>query len=152
VNPRALFRRPFSTLAPGISGAIFTTQSPCSETTWRLIMALRPAILEIGTGIDLHGGDYTAAASRAVWDAVHRSSLMFLGMFGPATAESMVVEVTVAIPRPDQVDESTVLAVLPHGKPVLKTVQGGLEIEGRQGSGDATIIANAAVIVKLDVD
>ena len=113
-------------------------------------MALKPAILEIGTGIDLHGRDYTLAASRAVWDAVHRSSLMFLGLFGPSTAESMVVEVTVAIPRPDQVDEGTVLAVLPHGKPVLKTVLGGLEIEGREGSGDTTRIANAAVIVKLD--
>lgn len=113
-------------------------------------MALKPAILEIGTGIDLHGRDYTVAASRAVWDAVHRSSLMFLGLFGPSTAETMEVEVTVAVPRPDEVDESIVLAVLPHGKPVLRTVQGGLEIEGREGSGDMTIIANAAVIVKLE--
>ena len=113
-------------------------------------MALKPAILEIGTGIDLHGGDYTLAAPRAVWDAVHHRSLMFLGLFGPSTAESMIVEVTVAIPKPDQVDEGVVLAVLPHGKPVLKTVQGGLEIEGREGSGDMTIIANAAVIVKID--
>ena len=63
----------------------------------------------------------------------------------------MVVEVTVAVSRPDEVDEETVLAVLPHGKGKLKVVQGGLEIEGREGSGDFTLIANAAVIAKIDV-
>ena len=61
-------------------------------------MALEPAILEIGMGIDLHGRDYTEAARRAVWDAVHRGSLMFLGLLGPDTAREMVVDVTVAIP------------------------------------------------------
>ena len=63
----------------------------------------------------------------------------------------MVVEVTVAVSRPDEVNEETVLAVLPHGKGKLKVVQGGLEIEGREGSGDFTLIANAAVIAKIDV-
>ena len=63
----------------------------------------------------------------------------------------MVVEVTVAVSRPDEVDEETVLAVLPHGKGKLKVVRGGLEIEGREGSGDFTLIANAAVIAKIDV-
>ena len=115
-------------------------------------MPLKPAILELGTGVDMHGENYTEAARRAVWDAIHHSSLTFLGMFGESTLSEMVVEVTVAIPRPDLVDEETILAVLPHGKPILKTIQGGLEIEAREGSGDKTIIANAAIIVKLNVD
>ena len=114
-------------------------------------MALQPAILELGTGIDLHGQNYTEAARRAVWNAVHQSSLMFLGLFGPDTSKNMIVEVTIAIPQPDKVDEQVVLGVLPHGKGVLKVVQGGLEIEGREGSGDKTIVANAAVIAKVDV-
>ena len=113
-------------------------------------MALVPAILEIGTGIDLHGQDYTEAARRAVWNAVHQSSLMFLNMLGPDTARDMVVEVTLAIPKPEEVKEDVVLGVLPHGKGVLKLVKGGLEIEGREGSGDFTIIANAAVIAKVE--
>ena len=33
----------------------------------------------------------------------------------------------------------------------LKVIKGGLEIEGREGSGDFTLIANAAVIAKIDV-
>ena len=76
-------------------------------------MALQPAILEIGTGIDLHGQDYTEAARRAVWDAVHHSSLMFLSLLGPDTSKEMIVDVTVAVPAPDEVDPEPVLAVLP---------------------------------------
>ena len=114
-------------------------------------MALTPAILEIGTGIDLHGQDYTRAARRAVWDAVHHSSLMFLGLLGPDTSKEMIVDVTVAIPNPGAVDAEEVLAVLPHGKGRLTTVQGGLEIEAREGSGDKTVVATAAIVVRVDV-
>ena len=114
-------------------------------------MALKPVILEMGMGIDLHGHNYTEAARRAVWNAIHQSSLMLLSHLGPDAAKNMVVEVTVGIPKPDEVDEATVLSVLPHGKAVLKVVQGGLEIEGREGSGDRSIMANAAVIAKVDL-
>ncbi len=39
-------------------------------------------ILEMGTGNDLHGGDYTKAALRAVQDAIHHSSLSLIRSFG----------------------------------------------------------------------
>ena len=32
-------------------------------------MSLQPAIIEFGTGIDLHGQNVTEAARRAVWNA-----------------------------------------------------------------------------------
>lgn len=115
-------------------------------------MPLTPAILEMGTGIDLHGRNYTEAAKRATWNAVHQSSLMFLGLLGPNTSRDMIVEVTIGIPKPEEVQHDEVLAVLPHGKGVLNVVQGGLEIEPREGSGDFTVIANAAVVVKVDVN
>jgi uncharacterized protein (TIGR02058 family) len=35
-------------------------------------------ILELGSGNDLHGSDYTKAALRAVQDALHHSSLSFI--------------------------------------------------------------------------
>ena len=41
-------------------------------------MTMKRAILEIGMGNDLHGGDYTKAAQRAVNDALHHSSLSFI--------------------------------------------------------------------------
>ena len=114
-------------------------------------MPLKPAILELGTGVDVHGQNYTETARRAVWDAIHHSSLTFLSLFGESAAADMVVEVTVAIPKPEEVDAEAVLAVLPHGHSTLKTIHGGMEVEGREGSGDKTIIANAAVIVKINV-
>ena len=114
-------------------------------------MALKPLILEMGTGIDLHGQTATEAARRAVWNAVHQSSLMGLGLFGPDTSKNMIVEVTIAVTRPNEVDEDIVLGVLPHGTGKLKVIQGGREIEGTEGSGDFTLIANAAVIAKVDI-
>ena len=41
-------------------------------------MALKRIILEMGHGNDMHGGDYTKAALRAVQDAIHHSALPFL--------------------------------------------------------------------------
>ncbi len=114
-------------------------------------MALKPLILEMGTGIDLHGQNTTEAARRAVWNAVHQSSIMGLGLFGPDTSKNMVVEVTIATTRPDEVDEDIVLGVLPHGSGKLKVIQGGMELEGTEGSGDFTLIVNAAVIAKVDI-
>ena len=114
-------------------------------------MALKPLILEMGTGIDLRGQNATEAARRAVWNAVHQSSLMGLGLFGPDTSKNMIVEVTIAVTRPNEIDEDVVLGVLPHGTGKLKVLQGGMEIEGTEGSGDFTLIANAAVIAKVDI-
>ena len=115
-------------------------------------MPLTPAILEMGMGIDLHGGDYTKAAQRAVWNAVHQSSLMFLGLLGPRHQPRDDRRGDAGESRSrEEVDEEAVLSVLPHGKGVLKAVPGGLEIEPREGSGDRTIMANAAIVVKVDV-
>ena len=80
-----------------------------------------------------------------------RAVLCFLGFLDPDASKEMIVEVTIGIPKPEEVNEREVLDVLPHGKGVLKVVQGGLEIEGREGSGDKTIMANAALIVKVNV-
>ena len=45
-------------------------------------MPLKRFILEMGSGNDLHGGDYTKAAVRAVQDALHHSSLAFIRSLG----------------------------------------------------------------------
>ena len=39
---------------------------------------MKRLILEMGTGNDLYGEDYTKAANRAVQDALHHSSLVLL--------------------------------------------------------------------------
>lgn len=112
-------------------------------------MPQRRVILEMGTGNDLHGGDYTKAASRAVFDALHHSSLGIARAID-ADIESMEVEVTIGVQEPDKVDTDAVKAVLPHGQVTVKSVKGGVNIPDDTGS-DFAIIANAAVSVRLDL-
>lgn len=70
-------------------------------------MAARRILLEVGTGNDWHGGDYTKAAVRAVEDAIHHCSLTFVKSLN-LDASSMLVEVTIGVQKPDQVDRAQV--------------------------------------------
>ncbi len=65
-------------------------------------------------------------------------------------SNSMRVEVTIGVPKPERVDKAAVLAVLPHGTGTVNVVEGGLEIPNDAGT-NSTVIANAAAVVRLDV-
>src|SRR5919198_2385844 len=106
-------------------------------------------ILEMGTGNDLHGGDYTKAAVRAVQDAMHHSSLSFIRTLG-LDSRAMQVEVTIGVQQPDRVDAGVVKAALPHGQVTVKVVKGGLDIPD-ESSSDIAVIANAAVAVRMEL-
>jgi len=112
-------------------------------------MPLKRAILELGSGAALHGGDYTKAAVRAVQDAIHHSSLSFIRALG-IDAKTMQVEVTIGVQKPEQVDADTVKAVLPHGQVTVIVTKGGLDVPDTQAN-DLTVIASAAVAVRIDV-
>ena len=112
-------------------------------------MAMRRMVLEIGMGTDIRGRDYTKAAVRALRDALWHNSLTVAGALGQPV-DAMQVAVTIGVPEPDQVDRAAVLAVLPHGSGTLSVVEGGLEIPNEAGS-DATVIAQAAAVVALDI-
>ena len=111
-------------------------------------MALVRCVTEMGMGVDVHGRDYTTAAQRAVFDAIHHSSLGFQRMLGK-TADDMRVDVTIGVPNPSAVDKVAVLSVLPHGSGYCEAVAGGLEVPNESGD-DALVIANAVVIVSFD--
>lgn len=113
-------------------------------------MVLRRCLMEFGTGVDLHGGDSTKAARRAVFDALRHSSVSFPNAFGYAP-ELMVVEVKIAVPDHHLVRPEEVLLELPYGQKTIKVVEGGLKVESGRQNGDATIMANAAIIVSLDI-
>ena len=112
-------------------------------------MALKRMVLQIGMGTDIRGADYTKAAVRALRDALWHNSLSFADAVG-LPVDSMQVEVTIGVPRPDQVDKEAVLAVLPHGSGTVRVVEGGLEIPNDAGT-NTTVIANAAAVVRLDI-
>jgi uncharacterized protein (TIGR02058 family) len=106
-------------------------------------------ILELGAGTALHGGQYTKAAVRAVEDALHHSSLSFLRALEIDPA-AMQVEVTIGVQKPEQVDAAAVKATLPHGQVTVKVVKGGLDVVDQENN-DVTVIASAAVAVRVDL-
>jgi uncharacterized protein (TIGR02058 family) len=106
--------------------------------------------VEIGMGTDIRGADYTKAAVRALRDALWHNSLNVADALGLPT-DSMFVDILIGVPKPDRVDKAQVLAVLPHGTGSVTVVEGGLEIPNDAGTG-STVIANAAAIVRLDVE
>ena len=110
-------------------------------------MPAKRVILEMGSGNDLHGGDYTKAAVRAVADAIHHSSLTFVRSLG-LDAGQMEVAVTIGVGRPERVDRAAVAAALPHGKVTVTVVKGGLDVPGEDGR-EAAVIASAAVAVRI---
>jgi uncharacterized protein (TIGR02058 family) len=112
-------------------------------------MTLKRVITEFGAGNDLHGGDYTKAAVRAVHDAIHHSSLSLIRSLG-IDSRTMQVEVTIGVQQPDRVDAAAVKSVLPHGEVQVKVVKGGLDVPD-EAARDVAIIATAAVAVRLDL-
>jgi len=110
---------------------------------------MKRVAVEIGMGTDIRGADYTKAAVRALRDALWHNSLNVADALGKPV-DSMVVEVLIGVPRPEQVDKAEVLKVLPHGTGTVEVVQGGLEIPNDAGT-SSTVIASAAAIVRLDI-
>ena len=111
-------------------------------------MALHRAILEMGAGNDLHGGDYTKAALRAVQDALHHSSLSFISALG-IDKDTLQVDVTIGVQKPEEVDIDRVKESLPVGKVTVRAVKGGLDVTDASG-GDTAVIASAAVEVRIE--
>src|SRR5438128_1077716 len=112
-------------------------------------MTKKRMVLEIGMGTDIRGSDPTKAACRALRDALWHNSLSIATALGHPL-EAMQVDVHIGVPRPDMVDKAQVLAVLPYGKGTVTVIEGGLEIRNDAGT-DSTVIANACVVVSLDL-
>jgi uncharacterized protein (TIGR02058 family) len=112
-------------------------------------MPLKRMLLEIGMGNDLHGGDYTKAAVRAVEDAVHHSSVSFVRALG-LSWDAVQIQITIGVQNPDAVDANAVKAVLPGGQVSVNAVKGGLDVRD-PGADDRAVIATAAVEVMAEL-
>jgi uncharacterized protein (TIGR02058 family) len=112
-------------------------------------MTAKRVILEMGTGNDLHGGDYTKAAVRAVEDALHHSSLSLIRSL-EVDPKTMQVDVTIGVQQPDKVDSDVVKSTLPIGEVTVTVVKGGLDVAD-EAAGDVAVIASAAVEVRLEL-
>ncbi|MEL7429057.1 MAG: Lin0512 family protein [Pseudomonadota bacterium] len=109
--------------------------------------SMKRIILEMGTGNDLYGGDYTKAAKRAVQDAIHHSSLtLFKSLeIDPAVME---IELVIAAQEPERVNLNDVAKELPYGRVTAKASFGGLNIPDHE-NGRNTVIVNAGIVVRL---
>ncbi|MBV9250019.1 MAG: Lin0512 family protein [Acetobacteraceae bacterium] len=111
-------------------------------------MPSKRVILELGHGNDLHGANYTKAAIRAVQDALHHSSLNLIRSL-QLDPDTMLVDVTIGVQRPERVDATAVKASLPHGKVTVHVVKGGLDVPDDEGT-DTAVIASAAIAVRFE--
>ncbi|NMA49695.1 MAG: hypothetical protein GX947_08000 [Tissierellia bacterium] len=89
-------------------------------------------IIEFGIGVDFHGQDVTRAAEKAVLDAVSKSCLCGLEeVLGIKNLnDEVVIKVTLAVTKPEEVNEDRVKACLPIGKKEIIVKKGGLNIPG----------------------
>ena len=106
-------------------------------------------ILELGSGNDLHGSDYTKAALRAVQDALHHSSVSFIRSL-KIDKTKVDVEVTIGVQRPEQVDLEKIKTSLPLGNVTVKAVKGGLDVPDPENN-DPAVIASAAIAVRIEI-
>jgi uncharacterized protein (TIGR02058 family) len=115
-------------------------------------MALKRFIVELGTGVDLHGQDATKAAQRAVKDAVSHSCLC--GLFevaGLKAPDEMKVKLQIACPFPEKLDKDLIKKSVPFGEVELVVEKGGMLTKGLHyealGEGDNIVIALASLTV-----
>jgi len=112
-------------------------------------MPLKRIILEMGTGNDLYGEDYTKAGCRAVQDALHHSSLILFRSL-PIERDDMKIDATIAVQQPDQIDTRAIAAQFPYGTVQVKPVFGGLNLTDNEHD-TLSVVATAAIAVYLDL-
>ncbi|MDP3884320.1 Lin0512 family protein [Hydrogenophaga sp.] len=113
-------------------------------------MTEKRIILEMGSGNDLYGCDYTKAACRAVQDAQHHSSIVLFKSLG-YDHRDMRVQVTIGVQEPDKVDIARVCAELPRGRAEVTAVHGGLNVNDAEQD-SIHVVATAAVEAFLPID
>lgn len=112
-------------------------------------MSLERIILEMGTGNDLYGEDYTKAAVRAVQDALHHSSISLFRSTS-LNRDDMQVEVTIGTQKPENLDADTVAKQIPFGTVKVNSVFGGLNVTDPEEN-TVTVIATAAIAARIDI-
>lgn len=124
-------------------------------------MDYRRYLVEVGTGIDLHGKDETKAAKRAVKDAISRSSMVGLNQLFKIESfsrlgEVLMVDVTIATPNPEKVKGDEVLSVLPEGKRRVSILKGGMAFPAESTMAESRtheiILVNCVIVVLVDVE
>ncbi len=105
-------------------------------------------LTEFGLGTALRSGSYTAAAERALRDALWKQSIRAAEVFG-YTKEDMRLDVRVGVQAPDEVDTDALAAVFPYGTAEITVVKGGLDLPHPSGAGQGAVMANVSITVQF---
>jgi uncharacterized protein (TIGR02058 family) len=108
-------------------------------------MSLKRYLTEMGMGIDVHGGDYTKAAKRAVSDAIRHSSINFFPHIDKERTDMQLI-VKVGVAEPDKLDKEAVANEFPYGSVTIEPEVGGLNVLAENGT-DMMVVANVVVLV-----
>ena len=100
-------------------------------------------IIEMGTGNDQYGMNYTKAAMRAIEDAIRHSSLPIFDRL-QIDHDLMRVQVTVGVQNPSKVKVDKLAQKLPRGRVEIRAVHGGLDAAHPE-TGNTIVVATAAV-------
>lgn len=109
-----------------------------------------PMIVEFGMGTSLRRGDYTEAAARAVRAALWRNSINLAEYMGVEKGD-MRIEVRIGCAKPEAVDVAELAGIFPYGQITFAVEKGGLDVERPEGVGKPMVMAQAALIVSVEV-
>lgn len=117
-------------------------------------MERRRYLIEIGTGVDMHGGDMTKAAQKAVKDAMSHCCMAGLVEVLGKGPKQVALRVQISCPRPEELDLDKVREPVGFYDDVeLVPVQGGAAEQGlhveAMGAGSTLIVAVAIITVYL---
>lgn len=104
---------------------------------------MKRLILEMGSGADLYGMDYTKAAMRAFHDAIRHSSIILFRALD-IDHSVMQVNVTIGVQEPEKVDVTRLIQEVPRGNPDIKVIFGGHNIAPIAGE-NPTVVATCAI-------
>lgn len=92
---------------------------------------MRRYLIEFGMGMDFHGQDVSKAAVKAAKNAISNSCLCGLQeVLGMEDLNQVKIKVTIAAPRPEEIDCQQVAECFPIGSVIVQAVDGGLHFPG----------------------
>ena len=92
---------------------------------------MRRYLIEFGMGMDFHGQDVSKAAVKAAKNAISNSCLCGLQeVLGMEDLNQVKIKVTIAAPRPEEIDCQQVAECFPIGSVTVQAVDGGLHVPG----------------------
>lgn len=111
-------------------------------------------LIEVGTGLDLHGGDVTKAALRAIEDAMHHCCMAGVREIHNAGPQNLALRVKICCPRPEELDIAALKQPVHFYQDVeIIPAEGGASEQGlyvpEMGDGETIVVAVAVITVYL---